>query len=86
VLLGSGENIEESDLPLEISVAAGVREAEREPNLTAALQAFEKGYLRKALAADRWDKRKCALTLGIGYSTLKVKLKTYGIDRGNNDD
>jgi two-component system response regulator AtoC len=86
VLLGSGENIEESDLPLEISVAAGVREAEREPNLTAALQAFEKGYLRKALAADRWDKRKCALTLGIGYSTLKVKLKTYGIDRGNNED
>ena len=78
--------IEESDLPLEITVAAGVGEAERESTFASAVQAFEKGYLRKALAAANWHKRRCADSLGIGYSTLKMKLKAYGIDRGKDED
>ena len=78
--------VEESDLPLEITVAAGVSEAERESNFASAVQAFEKSYLRKALAAASWHKRSCAETLGIGYSTLKMKLKAYGIDRGRDED
>ena len=85
--LGSASNlIEESDLPLEISVATGIAEAERESNFASAVQAFEKGYLRKALAAANWHKRTCAEALGIGYSTLKMKLKAYGIDRGKDED
>ena len=87
VLLGEGDQIEESDLPLEMTVAAGLTsEAARETNLQAAMAAFEKGYLRKVMRSSEWDKRRCAQTLGIGYSTLKVKLKAYGIDRGKDED
>jgi DNA-binding NtrC family response regulator len=79
--------IEESDLPLEISVAAGLRqEAERETSLNAAIAAFEKGYLRKVLVQNKWHRRRTAEQLGIGYSTLKVKLKSYGIGPIDGDD
>jgi DNA-binding NtrC family response regulator len=45
--------IEESDLPLEFVVAAGLRrEAERETSLNAAMSAFEKGFLRKVLVQN----------------------------------
>ena len=72
--------IEASDLPLELAVATEIaREAEREPNFSAAIVAFEKGYLRKMLARNGWKKRKTAEQLGIGFSTLKAKLKSYGI-------
>jgi len=86
VLLAPGTMIEESDLPLEMTVATLTTEAAREPTLLEAMQAFEKGYLRKALASCEWQKRDCAEKLGIGYSTLKVKLKMYGIDKGISDD
>jgi DNA-binding NtrC family response regulator len=77
--------IEESDLPLEFVVAAGLRrEAERETSLSAAMAAFEKGFLRKMLAQNGWNRRLAATTLGIGYSTLKGKLKSYSI--GNDDE
>ena len=46
----------------------------------------EKGYLRKALAATGWQKRLCAEKLGIGFSTLKEKLKAYGINRERDED
>jgi DNA-binding protein Fis len=35
--------------------------------------------LRKVLARAKWNRRRAADELGIGYSTLKVKLKTYGL-------
>ncbi len=79
--------IEESDLPLELSVAAGLhREAERESSLTAAMAAFEKGYLRKVLKLNHWNRRHTAEQLGIGYSTLKAKLKSYGVGPADGDD
>src|ERR1700674_4191869 len=87
VLMSSSEVIEESDLSLELAVAAGLsHEAEKEKTLLAAVQAFERGYLRKALAKNKWHKRNTAEALGIGYSTLKVKLKQYGIAHDDSDD
>jgi DNA-binding NtrC family response regulator len=78
--------IEESDLPLEFVVAGGLkREAERETNLAAALDAFEKGYLKKVLAQNGWNRRLAAQHLGIGYSTLKGKLKSHGIGADEED-
>ena len=78
--------VEESDLPLEFVVQGGLkREAERETSLAAALDAFEKGYLKKVLAQSGWNRRLAAQHLGIGYSTLKGKLKDYGIGADEED-
>ena len=79
--------IEESDLPLDISVAAGLsKQAERESSLTSAVLAFEKGFLRRVLAQNKWNRRRASEQLGIGYSTLKTKLKSYGIGQDTEDD
>src|SRR5229473_3505491 len=78
--------IEESDLPLEFVVAAGLRrDAERETSLQAAMSAFERGFLKKTLAQTGWNRRRTAENLGIGYSTLKSKLKSYGIGSDEDD-
>ncbi len=72
--------VDEAELPLEITVNAGLaREAERESTFNAAMSVFEKGYLRKVLAQMGWNRRRAAERLGIGYSTLKAKLKLHGI-------
>ncbi len=75
--------VDETDLPLDITVNAGLaREAERESTFNAAMSAFEKGYLRKVLAQVGGNRRRAAEQLGIGYSTLKTKLKLHGVVRG----
>jgi DNA-binding NtrC family response regulator len=75
--------IDETELPLEIAVGAGLaREAERESSYEAAMEAFEKGYLRKILGQVGWNRRRAAEKLGIGYSTLKAKLRDHGLTRG----
>ncbi|HYV64975.1 MAG TPA: sigma-54 dependent transcriptional regulator [Myxococcales bacterium] len=85
-VLCESQIIEESDLPLECVVAAGLRrEAEKETSLTAAMSAFERGYLKKTLAQSAWNRRRAAEALGIGYSTLKAKLKSYGIASDEDD-
>ena len=43
------------------------------------MAAFEKGYLRRTLAQCGWNRRRAAELLGIGYSTLKTKLRLYGL-------
>ncbi len=82
--------VDETELPLEITVNAGLaREAERESTYNAAMSAFEKGYLRKVLAQMGWNRRRAAEQLGIGYSTLKAKLKLHGIGKiadGENEE
>jgi DNA-binding NtrC family response regulator len=85
-VLCESQNIEESDLPLEFVVAAGLRrEAERETSLQAAMSAFERGFLKKTLVQNGWNRRRTAENLGIGYSTLKGKLKAYGIGSDEED-
>ena len=85
-VLCESQIIEESDLPLEFVVAAGLkREAERETSLQAAMSAFERGFLKKTLVQNSWNRRRTAEHLGIGYSTLKAKLKAYGIGSDEDD-
>ena len=48
--------------------------------------AFEKSYLRKALKRNRWQRKQTAEELKIGYSTLKTKLKAYGISHDESED
>ena len=79
--------VDETELPLEIAVNAGLaREAERESTFNAAMSVFEKGYLRKVLAQMGWNRRRAAERLGIGYSTLKAKLKLHGIGPAVEDE
>ena len=85
-VLCESQIIEESDLPLELVVAAGLRrDAERETSLQSAMSAFERGFLKKTLAQNGWNRRRTAEGLGIGYSTLKAKLKSYGIGSDEDD-
>src|SRR5712672_3429934 len=85
-VLCESQIIEESDLPLEFVVAAGLRrEAERETSLQSAMSAFERGFLKKTLVQNGWNRRRTAESLGIGYSTLKAKLKSYGIGSDEDD-
>jgi DNA-binding NtrC family response regulator len=79
--------IDESELPLDLSVGAGLaQEAERESNYAAAMAAFERGYLRRILAQNGWNRRRAAEQLGIGYSTLKGKLRLHGLAPDNGDE
>jgi DNA-binding NtrC family response regulator len=77
--------IEDNDLPLDIAVSSVLsREAEKAENLGAAIAAFERGFVRKVLARTHWNRKRTSEQLGIGYSTLKAKLRAYGL--GNDSD
>ncbi|HEY6909039.1 MAG TPA: sigma-54 dependent transcriptional regulator [Myxococcales bacterium] len=80
--------IEESDLPYDFALGADAELAVRSEgqNLEAAMLAFETSFLRKALKKNAWNKKATAAHLGIGYSTLKSKLKAYGIVAGDDRD
>ena len=81
------EVIEEPDLPFDFALSASAEpEAESGQSLDAALLAFEKSFLRKALKRNQWNRKRTAEQLQIGYSTLKAKLKSYGIVAGANGD
>jgi DNA-binding NtrC family response regulator len=78
--------VDEGDLPLDITLNAGLaREAERESSFATAMSALEKVYLRKVLSQVGWNRRRAAEQLGIGYSTLKSKLKSHGIGPQESD-
>ena len=81
------EVIEEPDLPFDFALSASAEpEAESGQSLDAALLAFEKSFLRKALKRNQWNRKRTAEQLQIGYSTLKAKLKSYGIVAGADGD
>jgi transcriptional regulator with PAS, ATPase and Fis domain len=82
------EVIEEADLPYDFALAAAVTPDEESgvQSLEAATLAFEKSFLRKALKRNQWNRKRAAEQLEIGYSTLKAKLKTYGIVAGDTDE
>ena len=82
------EVIEEADLPYDFALAAAVTPDEEsgQQSLEAAMLTFEKSFLRKALKRNQWNRKRAAEQLEIGYSTLKSKLKTYGIVAGETDE
>lgn len=87
VVVCESQVIDGNDLPLDFSLVADMgREVERESNFASAVSSFERGYLRKVLQQNGWNRRRAAEQLGIGYSTLKAKLKTYGITRDDGPD
>jgi DNA-binding NtrC family response regulator len=79
--------IEESDLPYDFALATASEETEdEERSLEAAMLAFEKNFIRKALKRTGWQKKLAAQELQIGYSTLKGKLKAYGLGHDTDGD
>jgi two-component system, NtrC family, response regulator AtoC len=82
------EVIEEADLPYDFALSAAVTPDEESGlrTLDAAMLAFEKSFLRKALKRSQWNRKRAAEQLEIGYSTLKAKLKAYGIVAGADGD
>ncbi len=87
VVVCDAQVVDANDLPLDFSFVADLsREVERQSNFVAAVASFEKGYLRKVLQQNGWHRRRTAEQLGIGYSTLKAKLKVYGLTRGDDDE
>jgi len=82
------EMIEESDLPYDFALTASAtpEAASEAQSLEKALLAFEKSFLRKALKKNQWNRKRTAEQLEIGYSTLKAKLKAYGIVAGVDGD
>jgi transcriptional regulator with PAS, ATPase and Fis domain len=82
------EVIEESDLPYDFSIGpATTPEAHSEQqSLDEAILAFETSFLRKALKRNQWNRKRTAEQLDIGYSTLKAKLKAYGIGHDTDSD
>ena len=81
--------IEESDLPYDFALVPSAQAPQsEEQGLEAALLAFEKSFLRKALKRNGWQRKVTAQQLGIGYSTLKAKLRAYGLghEKDGEDD
>jgi transcriptional regulator with GAF, ATPase, and Fis domain len=72
VVLAKGEQIQVSDLPSAFLIA-------KTPvsDKAASLEETEKQHLIEVLEKYQWNKKKAARILGIGRSTLYVKLKKY---------
>jgi len=79
--------IEESDLPYDFAVAPSAQvPPSDEQTLEAAMLAFEKSFLRKALKRNGWQRKLTAQQLDIGYSTLKQKLRNYGLGHETDEE
>jgi len=79
-VLGKGDRIEIADLPSGLLEANGpVLMGESESGKT--LEETEKQVLLEMLESCKWNKREAANRLGIGRSTLYVKLKKYQISK-----
>ena len=63
-------------------------DAGNEATFSAARAAFEKNYLPKARQQNGGNQRHTAEQLGIGYSTVKTKVRAYGLspEAGGDDD
>jgi DNA-binding NtrC family response regulator len=82
VVVCDATRIEATDLPLDLSaVSVMVEEETAGPDVTflEARAAFEKKYLQKALQQNNWKRRAAARQLGMGLSTLKRKMRDYGL-------
>jgi transcriptional regulator of acetoin/glycerol metabolism len=71
VVLAKGEQIQVSDLPSALKTKIPVSDN------AVSLKETEKQHLIEVLDKCQWNKKKAAEILGIGRSTLYVKLKKY---------
>ncbi len=74
VVLAKGDQIQVSDLP-----SAFLKTKTPVSDKAASLEETEKQHLFEVLDKCKWNKKKAAEILGIGRSTLYVKLKKYRI-------
>jgi two-component system response regulator HydG len=72
VVLAKGEQIQVSDLP-----SAFLKTKTPVSDKAVSLKETEKQHLIEVLDKCQWNKKKAAEILGIGRSTLYVKLKKY---------
>ncbi|MCK4304839.1 MAG: sigma-54-dependent Fis family transcriptional regulator [Candidatus Eisenbacteria sp.] len=86
VLMGSGERIDENELPEQIRLnlsgprAAGGRGGLFQPGRVPTLEEVERVSIEHALAETAWNKTKAADLLGISRQTLRTKIKQYTIE------
>jgi DNA-binding NtrC family response regulator len=87
VAVAEGPVIEESDLPLEFCYPRFFERGQRheEEGLSVAIEAFERSFISSVLDRCDWNRKVAATELGIGYSTLKKKLKRLGLFGPEND-
>ncbi len=80
--------IEESDLPLELCFPRFFERGRKssEEGLWSAMHAFERAFIGSVLERVDWNRKAAASQLGIGYSTLKKKLKRLGLSEQEPDD
>ena len=62
------------------------REIDPRESHASAMATFEKSYLRRVLQQNGWKRRPAAEQLGIGYLTLKGKLRAYSLGNESDDD
>jgi two-component system, NtrC family, response regulator AtoC len=91
VVVCDATRIEANDLPLDLSAAAVMADDEAlrpEATFVEARAAFERNYLWKALEQNGWKRKPAAMQLGMATSTLKRKMKDYGLfsPDGSDDD
>lgn len=87
VVVCDAPEIDSEDLPLDLSMAADLaREIDPRESHASAMATFEKSYLRRVLQQNGWKRRPAAEQLGIGYSTLKGKLRAYSLGNESDDD
>jgi transcriptional regulator of acetoin/glycerol metabolism len=78
VVLSQDRQIEPSDLPLELREGSGVDQPLQENKLESA----EVSLLKDALDTHQGNVSAAAVALGISRSTLRYRLKKYGLARG----
>ena len=77
VIMGSGEQIGQDDLPIELLMGPA---DQSEGGSELSLEFLEKRQIRRVLARTAGNKVQAAKLLGIGRTTLYEKLKQYGIE------
>ena len=91
VAMSDKDVLDEVDIPLDYAYPRILAEARRrkEDGLVVAMEAFERAFIAQTLERTGWLRKAAAAELGIGYSTLKKKMKKLGLTPpgvGEDDD
>lgn len=89
VAVSDGPTIDERDLPIDLCLPrfSDTGQSRGEEGLSSAMEAFESAFISSVLERTGWNRKAAARELGIGYSTLKKKLKRFGLTGpGSADD